>query len=63
RASRIHPGEALCIGDEIRDIEAAHKVKIPFGAVSWGYTNVEALQAHAPFEVFANIEDMLTKIV
>lgn len=34
------PAEAvLCVGDEMRDAEAAHALRLDFAAVSWGYTN------------------------
>ena len=51
-ASGVPAAEAICIGDEIRDLEAARAEGIPFGAVTWGYTNPEALRAPQPEEVF-----------
>ena len=62
RASGIPAAEALCIGDEIRDLEAAREEGIPFGAVSWGYTNPEALRAHGPEEMFETVEEILEKL-
>ena len=59
----LQPGEAICIGDEIRDIQAAKKAHIPSGVVSWGYTSVQALLALAPDEVFFNVEEIFEKIV
>lgn len=56
--SGVRPGEALCIGDEIRDLEAARAVGIPSGAVSWGYATPEALKAHAPAKVFERVGDI-----
>lgn len=50
--SRQPAAATLLIGDEIRDGEAARKVGAAFGAVAWGYTRVEALQAQAPTLVF-----------
>ena len=44
--------EAICIGDEIRDLDAARKEGIDFGAVTWGYTAAEALIARGPAVVF-----------
>lgn len=35
-AQKTAPSHALYIGDELRDMVAAHKVGIPFLAVSWG---------------------------
>ena len=57
------PHEALCIGDELRDLEAARKARIPFGAVAWGFTQIEALKAHAPNEVFTRIDEISERIV
>jgi phosphoglycolate phosphatase len=62
KKSGVRPSEALFIGDEIRDIEAARREGIPFGAVAWGYTHVEALEAYAPAEVFADIGEVVEKI-
>lgn len=36
-------GETLCVGDEQRDIEAAHAAGAKAGAVTWGYAAREAL--------------------
>jgi phosphoglycolate phosphatase len=58
RQSRVKPNEAILIGDEIRDGEAARQAQIAFGAVAWGYTRLEALQAQAPSVVFVNMEEI-----
>lgn len=44
--------EVLCIGDEVRDLEAAHAEKLDFGAVAWGYTSPLALRSHDPAWLF-----------
>jgi phosphoglycolate phosphatase len=62
RQSGVRPSEAIFIGDEIRDIEAARAEGIPFGAVAWGYTHVEALEAYAPAEVFADVGEVVEKV-
>jgi phosphoglycolate phosphatase len=51
-ASRLPPGRVLCIGDEIRDGEAARSVGCAFGAVAWGYTDAQALAALRPNHLF-----------
>jgi phosphoglycolate phosphatase len=58
RRCGIPAGEALCIGDELRDLDAARKAGIPFGAVTWGYTRIEALQAQAHAEVFSSLDQI-----
>lgn len=52
----FHKQECLLIGDEIRDIDAARKVSIPIGVVSWGYTHIDALNNHKPDESFLQLE-------
>jgi phosphoglycolate phosphatase-like HAD superfamily hydrolase len=44
------------------DDEAASAVGMSFGAVAWGYTTVEALQACAPTVVFHEVEDIVTDL-
>lgn len=56
--SGVHHKEAIYIGDQISDLEAARKAQIAFGAVSWGYATIESLLAHAPEKVFYTIGDI-----
>lgn len=58
----IAASHAICIGDEVRDGEAAHKARIAFGAVSWGYAKVEALRKVAPVTVFQTVEDIVSDL-
>lgn len=51
RSSGIAPTEALYVGDELRDAEAAARVGMPFLGVAWGYTHPDALRAVAPGRV------------
>lgn len=60
RSSGVPAAEALCIGDEVRDLEAARAEGIAFGAVTWGYTYPEALRAHDPEEFFESLEEILS---
>lgn len=62
KKSRIPRSQTLCIGDEIRDIEAARREDLAFGAVTWGFTTVEALQAYAPAEIFSRVEEIIEKV-
>lgn len=59
RRMRIAPDAVLSIGDETRDISAAHKVGIAAGAVLWGYANRAALLGCAPEVVFEQPSDVL----
>lgn len=42
----------LYIGDEVRDIEAAHRAGAMAGAVTWGYNSSAALRARRPDWLF-----------
>ncbi|HVQ71749.1 MAG TPA: HAD hydrolase-like protein [Bradyrhizobium sp.] len=56
------PSETICIGDEIRDIEAAKAVGMDSGAVAWGYALPSALQAAGPTHLFNSIEEMMQRL-
>ena len=58
RRCGMRPGEALYVGDELRDAEAARAVGIAFAAVSWGFATPEALRRQAPDLLFASIADI-----
>jgi len=60
KQSGVPEAEALCIGDELRDLEAARQAHIAFGAVAWGYTDVEALRAQSPTAVFSSLDGIAT---
>ncbi len=55
----VAPAEAIYIGDETRDAEAAAEAGVAFGAVAWGYAAPAALLACRPAEVFAAPGDIL----
>jgi len=55
----IRPQEALAIGDEVRDFEAARSAGIAFGAVNWGYADPDTLQALKPDEFFTSFDDIV----
>ncbi|MBR1230995.1 HAD hydrolase-like protein [Bradyrhizobium sp. AUGA SZCCT0177] len=50
--------EVLCIGDELRDIEAAKTAGMDSGAVAWGYALPAALQAAGPTHFFQTLEEI-----
>ncbi len=52
----------IYIGDEIRDLEAAQAERIPFGAVAWGYTRMDALLKHDPAERFNTVDEVREKL-
>jgi phosphoglycolate phosphatase len=55
----IAAADAIAIGDEVRDGEAAAQAGIAFGAVAWGYANPEALRRLSPALVFDSMADIL----
>jgi phosphoglycolate phosphatase len=58
----VRPGGAIVIGDERRHLEAVRAGDIPFGAVAWGDTHVEVLEAQAPAAVFAHPAGVVEKV-
>ena len=51
--------EILYVGDEIRDIEAAHEAEIPVAAATWGFNSEEALLEGVPDYVLRSPRDLL----
>nr|MBL8412096.1 HAD hydrolase-like protein [Dechloromonas sp.] len=51
--------EAIYIGDQTTDLEAARKARIDFGAVSWGFGTIESLRRLGPDHEFASVSDIL----
>lgn len=58
RRAGLSPAQAIAIGDEIRDIEAARAAGIACGAVHWGFAAPNALQALTPDLMFERMEDI-----
>jgi phosphoglycolate phosphatase len=54
----VTPREALCIGDETRDITAARRAGIACAAVSWGYMRRDVLEAARPDHLFDAMEEI-----
>lgn len=63
KKTKVPIERALCIGDETRDIIAAHKVCIAPGAVLWGYANRDALAACEPMHFFSSTTDVLRLVL
>jgi len=51
----VPSSEAIYIGDQVTDLEAARKENVAFGAVSWGYGTIESLREHFPEEEFDSV--------
>ena len=61
--SGVRPDETLCIGDEVRDMEAARQAATDFGAVAWGYTRVDVLEANKGSTVFYTPNDIIQLVL
>ena len=59
RKAGVEEADVLCVGDEVRDIEAARKAHLATGAVTWGYATPEILRAQRPSAVFETPRDIL----
>lgn len=58
RGALIPGSEAIYVGDQLIDLEAAHSAGTAFGAVSWGYGSVEPMIAGGAEEVFREFDDI-----
>lgn len=59
RTYRISKDEVIYVGDEIRDIEAAHKAGIPIISVTWGFNTKNALLKAQPDYIADNEKQLL----
>ena len=60
RQATVPPYQAVYVGDQTTDADAARRAGVAFGAVSWGYAPIETLRQvtperefHAPLELLA----------
>jgi phosphoglycolate phosphatase len=60
RQAQLTPAQALYVGDQTTDADAARRAGIGFGAVSWGYAPIEALRGAAPEREFGAPGDWLS---
>lgn len=58
RVLKVKPSDVICIGDELRDIDAARAAGMDSGAVTWGYALPAALQAERPTHFFHTFEEI-----
>ena len=55
----LAPHEILFIGDEMRDIKAGKKARVPVGAVTWGFNSRELLKSAAPDYIIESPGELL----
>ena len=58
RTFSIDPKEMIYIGDEIRDVKAAKKARIPIASVSWGFNSAESLADAKPDHLLHHPEEL-----
>lgn len=58
RLTGVEPRRVMVIGDEIRDLNAAKAAQMHFGAVAWGLTRPEAMEAGKPEALFRKMSDI-----
>jgi phosphoglycolate phosphatase len=63
RRARVDAAQAIAIGDETRDIEAARAAGIACGAVTWGYAARQALIDRKPDLVFERMDDIASTLI
>jgi phosphoglycolate phosphatase len=63
KAAGIPLDRTLYIGDELRDLEAAAKAGMAFGAVSWGCSRPSAFAARQPHVIFQDVAEMTRVLV
>jgi phosphoglycolate phosphatase-like HAD superfamily hydrolase len=62
RRNRLDTDETYYIGDESRDVEAAHRNHVRAIAVTWGYNNNKLLKAHKPEFMAGKPADILAAV-
>lgn len=56
---RLEPGTVWYVGDETRDVEAAHRAGVRCIAVSWGFNTIGALEHHRPDALVFSPEELV----
>lgn len=58
RRKGLTPAQAIYIGDELRDIDAARRVGVTAAVVGWGYNDIDALRRRGPDLLFSRLADV-----
>lgn len=62
RQQKFAKKDVIYVGDEVRDIEAAHKAGIAVIAVTWGFNSKQRLQQANPDHLVSSPEEILAKL-
>jgi len=60
---KLDPQKTAYVGDEERDVAAAHKAGMPSMAVNWGFSSEAALLAHTPTMLIRSPEELQKVLV
>ncbi len=63
KATAVRPAQAIAVGDEVRDIEAARAAGVAAGAVAWGYADRGLLRARAPDHLFETMGEVAAAVL
>ncbi|VFR31454.1 hydrolase, haloacid dehalogenase-like family [plant metagenome] len=63
RRQGVPAAQALLVGDELRDIDAAREARVAAGAVTWGYNLPDVLRARQPDLLFETPADLARLIL
>jgi len=63
RCAGFAPEQAIYIGDEVRDIDAARRAGMAVGVVAWGYNDAALLRRHRPDLLFEQVHELSTRLL
>ncbi|MDG2519677.1 HAD-IA family hydrolase [Lysobacter soli] len=58
KQARADASQAIYVGDQVSDGEAARRVGVAFGAVGWGYSHADTLRAMGAEEFFETVPEL-----
>jgi phosphoglycolate phosphatase len=58
KQAKADASQAIYIGDQVSDGEAARRVGVAFGAVGWGYSHADTLRAMGAEEFFETVPEL-----
>lgn len=58
RKLKLQPSQVLAVGDEGRDVEAAHRAGFASAAVTWGYATEDALRRCSPTFILNSLSEL-----
>ena len=59
KKNQLDSSKTLCIGDEVRDIKAAHQNNLDIACVTWGYNSSESLLKASPEFLIHHPQELL----